>query len=110
MKRYGSIFRIRPEYKDEYKKAHDEIWPELAQEINHAGIKNYTIFFREDGMLFSYFETDLDEEDFKKNMEEYWKKDIAKKWSVHMNKYIIKKDESVIGPESEDLEEVFHLD
>ena len=73
MHRYGSIFRIRPEYKDEYKKAHDEIWPELAQEISKAGIKNYTIFFREDGTLFSYFETDLDREELKRNMEEYWK-------------------------------------
>ena len=110
MPRYGSIFRIRPEYKDEYKKAHDEIWPELAQEIKEVGIKNYTIFFREDGMLFSYFETDLDKEEFEKRMEEYWKKDIAKKWSEYMNQYIIKTDESIVGPELEDLEEVFHLD
>jgi L-rhamnose mutarotase len=110
MQRHGSIFRIRPEYKEEYKKAHDEIWPELAQEISKAGIKNYTIFFREDGTLFSYFETDLDSETFKKNMEEYWKKDIARKWSEYMNKYIIKTDPTIVGPESEDLEEVFHLD
>lgn len=110
MTRYGSIFRIRPEYKDEYKKAHDEIWPDLAQEINKAGIKNYTIFFREDGMLFAYFETDLDKEIFKKNLREYWKKDIVKRWSDYMSKYIIKTDQSIVGPDSEDLEEVFHLD
>ena len=61
-------------------------------------------------MLFSYFETALDREEFKKRMEEYWKKDIVKKWSEYMSKYIIKTDESIIGPESEDLEEVFHLD
>jgi len=110
MARYGSILRIRPEYKEEYKKAHDEIWPELAQEIRKAGIRNYTIFFREDGMLFSYLETDLDSQTFKKNMEGYWKKDIAKRWSAYMNKYIIKSDPAIVGPESEDLEEVFHLD
>ena len=110
MHRYGSIFRIRPEYKDEYKKAHDEIWPELAREINAVGIKNYSIFFREDGLLFSYFETDLDKKEFEKRLEKYWKKDIVKKWSEHMTRYIIKKDKSSADPEAEDLEEVFHLD
>ena len=110
MARYGSILRMKPEYKEEYKKAHDEIWPELAQEIRKAGIKNYTIFLREDGMLFSYLETDLDRETFKKNMEKYWQKDIARKWSAFMSEYLVKTDPSIIGPETEDLEEVFHLD
>ena len=110
MFRIASIFKIRPGYKDEYKKAHDEIWPELVEEIKTLGIKNYSIYFRKDGTLFSYFEVELSRQEFEKRWEEYFKKDICKKWQEYMNKYIIKKDITKISPDFEDLEEVFHLD
>ena len=29
----------------EYKKRHDEIWPELVEELKHSGIFDYSIFF-----------------------------------------------------------------
>ncbi|MCL5071799.1 MAG: L-rhamnose mutarotase [Actinobacteria bacterium] len=110
MFRVANIFKIRPEYKDEYKKAHDEIWPELVKEIKALGIKNYSIYFRKDGTLFSYFEVDLSHQEFDKRWEEYFKKDICKKWQDYMSKYIIKKDKTKISPDFEDIEEVFHLD
>ena len=31
MQRIAFILRIRPELKEEYKKAHDNIWPELKK-------------------------------------------------------------------------------
>jgi L-rhamnose mutarotase len=46
MKRYASIFRIRPELKAQYKKDHDEIWPDMAEAIRKAGYRNYSIYFR----------------------------------------------------------------
>ena len=42
MKRVGFIFKLKLELKNEYKKAHDEIWPELAKAINNHGIHNYS--------------------------------------------------------------------
>ena len=111
MQRFGSVFKIRPEYKDEYKKAHDEIWTELIEEIKKLGIKNYSIFYRKDGTLFSYFETDLDPAESKKRWQEYFKKDISKRWQQYMNKFIIKKDNTSTGSDFiEDLEEVFYLE
>ncbi len=31
---------------DEYKKRHDEIWPELVEAIEESGLRNYTLFRR----------------------------------------------------------------
>jgi L-rhamnose mutarotase len=39
-------FEIRPGTEAEYKKRHDEIWPELGEAIKHAGLANYTLFRR----------------------------------------------------------------
>lgn len=107
MQRVGSTFRIKPELKAGYKKAHDEIWPEVTRSIKESGIHNYSIFFKQDGTLFSYLEIDGD---FGEEMKKTGKSDVNKRWQEHMEKYFIKEDESILGPETEMLEEVFHQD
>ena len=104
--RSAFVFKMKPELKAEYKKAHDEIWPEFAKEISDAGIKNYSIFFRKDGTLFAYCEVD----DFDKTMGELGKTELNKKWQLFMDRFFVKEDPSVLGPDMEMLEEVFHLD
>lgn len=106
MARTAFIFRIKPELKVEYKKAHDEIWPELAQAIRDAGLRNYSIFFRKDGTLFAYVEA----ENFEKSMAEIGKTEVNARWQIFMDKYFVKEDPSILGPEIEMIEEVFHLD
>lgn len=39
-------FALKPGTEDEYKRRHDEIWPELVAAIQAAGIRNYTLFHR----------------------------------------------------------------
>jgi L-rhamnose mutarotase len=107
MQRVAFSFRIKPELKAGYKKAHDEIWPELAQEIKKHGISNYSIFFRKDGTLFGYLES---ERDFEQQNRKMAKLEISKKWQEYMDRYFVKEDKSLVGPEMESLEEVFHLD
>lgn len=106
MQRVGFIFRIKPELKDEYKKAHDEIWPEMAEAINICGARNYSIFFREDGTLFAYLEVD----DFKSYKEKISIMDVNRRWQKHMERFFVKENKNLLGPEVEMLEEVFHLD
>ena len=49
--------RLLPGKKDEYVRRHDEIWPEMTELLNQAGIHNYTIWC--DGeQLFGYYEAD----------------------------------------------------
>jgi len=57
MTNYAWVLGVRPGYEDEYKKRHDEIWPEMLETLRTAGIRNYNIF-RHGLTLFGYFETD----------------------------------------------------
>jgi L-rhamnose mutarotase len=42
----GSAFKmkLKPGFEAEYKKRHDEIWPELSQILTKAGVSDYSIF------------------------------------------------------------------
>ena len=57
MASYAWVLEVRPGYEEEYKKRHDEIWPEMLETLREAGISNYHIF-RHGLTLFGYFETD----------------------------------------------------
>jgi L-rhamnose mutarotase len=46
MQRYCFTFEIRPGSEEEYKRRHDEIWPELVAAIKAGGISNYSLFRR----------------------------------------------------------------
>lgn len=54
---FAWVLEVRPGYEEEYKRRHDEIWPEMLDALRHAGIRNYNIF-RHGLTLFGYFETD----------------------------------------------------
>ena len=56
MQRYAWKARILPGQREEYIKRHDEIWPEMAELLRRAGIRNYSIWTTESGELFGYYE------------------------------------------------------
>jgi L-rhamnose mutarotase len=47
MERLCFTFKIYPGQEAEYKRRHDEIWPELVEAIEAAGLRNYSLFRRE---------------------------------------------------------------
>jgi len=106
MTRYAFIFKIRPELKEAYKKDHDEIWPDMAKAIRESGIKNYSIFFKKDGTLFAYLEAD----DPLSAFEYIAGQEVNERWQRAMEKYFVKEYTTILGPEMEKLEEVFHID
>lgn len=59
MERFCFTFEIRTGTEDEYKKRHDEIWPELVTAIQAAGIANYSLF-RRDTTIIAYCECEPD--------------------------------------------------
>jgi L-rhamnose mutarotase len=104
MKRKAFIMHLHPGCEAEYKRRHDEIWPELKAELRKAGVSNYSIFLdQKSGVLFAYqhLADDAADEDLAQQV-------IVKKW-WNMMKDIMDTnlDES---PVSEDLIEVFHMD
>ena len=48
MTRHAFKMRLKPGATTEYKKRHDEIWPELAAELKTAGVFDYSIFLDEE--------------------------------------------------------------
>ena len=47
MERICFTFEIRPGTEAEYKRRHDEIWPELVDAIRESGFRNYSLFRRD---------------------------------------------------------------
>lgn len=79
MANYAWVLEVRPGYEEEYKKRHDEIWPEMLDALTKAGIRNYNIF-RHGLTLFGYFETD----DLKRTQAILAKSDVNAKWGEWM--------------------------
>ncbi|MCC5973934.1 MAG: L-rhamnose mutarotase [Rubellimicrobium sp.] len=79
MANYAWVLGVRPGYEDEYKKRHDEIWPEMTRDLRAAGIRNYNIF-RHGLTLFGYFECD----DLPAAIEAMGKSEANKRWGEWM--------------------------
>ena len=45
---------------EEYKTHHENVWPDMMEALTRTGWRNYSIFARDDGLLFGYFEADAD--------------------------------------------------
>lgn len=104
MIRKASIMHVNKDSYEEYKKRHDEIWPEMVEELKAHGAHNYTIFLdKETGKLFAFLLIES---------EEKWNQmantPICKKWWEYMKPIMATNPDS--SPVSVDLEEVFYLE
>jgi L-rhamnose mutarotase len=53
MQKHAFTMRLNPGMEDEYRKRHDEIWPELVALLKDAGVSDYSIHLdRDSHMLF----------------------------------------------------------
>src|SRR5215470_20159498 len=57
MKRVGFILKVKKDRLAEYKKHHEAVWPDMLAALRETGWHNYSLFLRDDGLLFGYFET-----------------------------------------------------
>lgn len=48
MRRCAFKMKLKPGFEDEYKRRHDEIWPELSRKLTEAGVSDYSIFLDRD--------------------------------------------------------------
>ncbi|MCD6291119.1 MAG: L-rhamnose mutarotase [Anaerolineae bacterium] len=106
MERVAFVLKVRADRIEEYKERHKHVWPEMLQALREAGWHNYTLFMRDDGLLFGYLET----EDFDKALAAMAERDVNAKWQAEMAPFFEqldgkRPDEGLIR-----LEEVFHLD
>ena len=89
---------------DEYKKKHDNVWPEITEVLTNAGVTNYSIYYHEkDNTLIEYME--LKENNTFDKLEDL---DILKKWNVYMKDLLVTISEDDATPVVNELVEVFH--
>ena len=87
----------------EYKKRHDEIWPELSDLLKEKGISDYSIFLDEEtGYLFGVLKIPD-----RKKLDELPSHPVMKKWWAYMKDVMESNPDN--SPVSVPLEEVFYL-
>lgn len=104
MERACFTFEIYPHMIDEYKKRHDEIWPELVEVIENAGLKNYSLF-RRDTTVIAYVEC---HPDIATAFGKVGESEVNTRWSKWFEEVILE-----LTDDNGDLlwaDEVWHLD
>ncbi len=96
--------KLKPGFEEEYRRRHDEIWPELSEALQQAGISDYSIFFDEaTGVLFAV--QNLADDNTADRLPDL---PVMKKWWDHMADIMdVNPDNS---PVCVPLREVFHMD
>ena len=102
MIRRAFVMRLKPGGLDEYRRHHDEIWPELVAEIERQGIAQITIF-QNDPTLFLYSEISDTEA-----WDRLWHSEIHDRWAELMNPLMEFRPDGIV--DSSELREVFHLE
>ncbi len=85
MEKYAWKATIKEGCLEEYIKRHDEIWPEMKEMLNEAGIVNYTIWNTE-LELFGYYECTKGVEYASKVQSE---SAVNKKWDEYMKDVMV---------------------
>jgi L-rhamnose mutarotase len=104
MKRHAFKMKLKPGVAAEYKKRHDEIWPELAAELRAAGISDYSIFLDEETLTLFAVQK-LSDDNTAANLPHL---PIVRKWWDYMAPLM--EVQSDRAPWEGPLKEVFHLD
>ena len=102
MIRRAFTMRLQPGSLAQYRRWHDEIWPEMVAEIEKSGIASMTIF-ENDPVLFLYSEI-TDEAAW----DRLWHSSIHDRWSELMNPLMEFRPDGIV--DSTEVREVFHLE
>lgn len=96
--------KLKPGFKEEYKKRHDEIWPDLKKTLADAGIRDYSIFLDEETL--TLFAVQKVSDDFDEAL--ITGNPVVKKWWAFMKDIMDSHPDN--SPISKPLKEVFHMD
>lgn len=96
--------KLKPGFKEEYKKRHDELWPELRVLLKESGVSDYTIFLDEEtNILFG-----VQQQNGEQSSQDLGSTEIVKKWWAYMADIMDTNPDN--SPITVPLTEVFHMD
>ena len=103
MKRAAFKMKLKPGFEKEYKRRHDEIWPELISKLSSAGVSDYVIFL--DEATLTLFASQKLADDHTADL--LPGSAIVKQWWDYMSDIMeVNQDNS---PKTTDLKEVFYM-
>lgn len=104
MEKYAFKMMLNPGMEAEYKRRHDQIWPELVALLKEAGIRDYSIHLdRETNILFGVL---WREEGHR--MDDLPSHPVMRKWWAHMADLMATRADN--EPVAVPLDTVFHMD
>jgi L-rhamnose mutarotase len=104
MEKYAFRMKLNPGMEAEYRRRHDEIWPELVALLKEAGVSDYSIHLdRETSTLFAVLWRADDH-----RMDDLPSQPVMRRWWAHMADIMEVKPDN--EPVSVPLVTVFHMD
>ena len=103
LEKHAFKMKLHPGMEDEYRKRHDEIWPELVEILKASGVSDYSIHLdRETNTLFGDLTRPANH-----NMTAQPDHPVMKRWWAHMADIMDTNPDN--SPVQSDLVMVFHL-
>lgn len=104
MRRVAFRMKLKAGFEAEYKKRHDEIWPELSRKLGEAGVSDYSIFL--DPETLALFAVQKVSDDNTAHLLPH--DPVVRKWWDHMADIMETNPDH--SPVCMPLPEMFHLD
>ncbi|MGR3662506.1 MAG: L-rhamnose mutarotase [Paracoccaceae bacterium] len=103
MEKFAFKMQLSPGQRDEYKRRHDEIWPELSRALTDAGVSDYSIHLDpETNILFATMWRRKDHD-----LDALSETDLMQKWWSYMADIMQTHDSN--EPVATPLETLFHM-
>ncbi len=104
MTRAAFTMKLKPGFEAEYRRRHDEIWPELVKELEAAGVSDYSIYLDPKTLTLFAFQKLKDHN----RSASLASTAIVKKWWKYMADIMDTNADN--SPVTTELVEVFHMD
>jgi len=103
-KRVAFKMKLKPGFVEEYKKRHEQLWPDLRKLLKNSGVSEYSIFFDEETNFLFAFQKQAGE----RGSQDLGKEEIVQKWWKYMADVMETNPDH--SPISLPLEEVFYME
>jgi L-rhamnose mutarotase len=105
MARVCFVLHVRQDRVAEYRRRHQEVWPDMQAALSATGWHNYSLFLRDDGLLIGYLECD----DFEASRAAMDATEVNARWQAAMHDLFEELGERRADEAMRPLDEVFHL-
>ncbi|RKX88239.1 MAG: L-rhamnose mutarotase [Spirochaetes bacterium] len=96
--------KLKPGFKEEYRKRHNELWPELKTLLKEQGVSDYSIFLDEEtNILFG-----VQNQEGESSSQDLGTLEIVQKWWAFMADIMETNEDN--SPVTVPLEEVFYME